>query len=90
MATIHFTPALKRFEPGLQPVEVEGDTVAQAMTNLAKIFPGLIDYVLEENGALRKHVNIFVNETFIRDRRNLTDKLKANDKMYIIQALSGG
>lgn len=90
MASVHFTPALKRFQPDLEPVEVSGNNVAEVLAGVKKVYPGLMDYVLEENGSLRQHVNVFINSTFIRDRKKLGDSVQADDKVYIIQALSGG
>jgi molybdopterin converting factor small subunit len=87
---VHFTPALKRFVPDLQSIEVRGATVADVIRNVEAIYPGLTDYLIEENGALRKHVNIFINDTFIRDRKTLSDTVQDTDDVYIIQALSGG
>ena len=87
---VHFTPALKRFVPDLHSIEVQGSTVADVIQNVAAIYPGLTDYLIEENGALRKHVNIFINDTFILDRKTLSDAVRDKDEVYIIQALSGG
>lgn len=87
---VHFTPALKRFVPNLDSIEVDGSTVADVIRNVETVYPGLTDYIIEENGALRKHVNIFINDTFIRDRKTLSDAVQDTDNVYIIQALSGG
>jgi molybdopterin converting factor small subunit len=53
-------------------------------------YPGLKNYILDEQGQLRKHVQIFIGEDFIKDRKGLTDKIEENDEVYIMQALSGG
>ena len=90
MVTVNFTPALKQFEPELKSIEVTGNNVKEVIGGVREIYPRLVDYVLEENGALRKHVNIFINNTFINDRQQLSDTVQENDKVYIIQALSGG
>lgn len=90
MVRVHFTPALKRFCPQLQPMDAPGDTVADVITAVEQAYPGLSGYLVEENGALRKHVQIFINDTFIRDRRGLSDGLRPGDQVHIIQALSGG
>ena len=90
MARVHFTPALKRFVPGLDIIEVHGATVADIMAGIDKVYPELTSYLVEDNGALRQHVNIFINDTFIRDRTTLSDAVQSRDEVYIIQALSGG
>ncbi|MGH8121070.1 MAG: MoaD/ThiS family protein [Gammaproteobacteria bacterium] len=90
MARVHFTPALKRFVPGLEAIEVRGSTVADIMAGVEIAYPGLAAYLMEDNGALRQHVNIFINDSFIRDRTRLSDAVQPRDKVFIIQALSGG
>ncbi|HAA14440.1 MAG TPA: molybdenum cofactor biosynthesis protein MoaD, partial [Cytophagales bacterium] len=44
----------------------------------------------DDQGQLRKHVNVFVGNTLIADRIGLSDALTAQDEVYIMQALSGG
>jgi len=90
MVHVHFTSALKRFAPDLRSIGAEGTTVADVIKAVEAAYPGLSDYLVEENGALRKHVHIFINDAFIRDRRTLSDGIHSGDHVHIIQALSGG
>ena len=46
--------------------------------------------VLDDQGAVRKHVAIFVNSQLIRDRQTLTDPIGEDDDIFVAQALSGG
>ena len=52
--------------------------------------PGIKDYIVDEQGCLRKHVNIFIGQDLIIDRVKLSDTIQATDEIYIMQALSGG
>ena len=52
--------------------------------------PGVRAYVLDDQGALRRHVAIFLNQKLIRDRTGLSDAVHENDRIYVVQALSGG
>ncbi|MEM6628922.1 MAG: MoaD/ThiS family protein [Bacteroidota bacterium] len=90
MAKVTFTSALKRFFPGLKSIEVTGSTVSEVVQTLEKEYPGLTDYILDEGGSLRQHVNIFVGEELIQDKETLQDQVSPNDEIYILQALSGG
>lgn len=90
MAKVKFTAALTRFFPGLRELEVEGGTVQQVLEHVNSEVPGVINYLLEEDGSLRKHVNIFVKDELIKDRNTLSDEVHSNDEMFIYQALSGG
>ena len=71
MAKIKFTSALCRFFPNLKEMEVEGTTVNEVLKKVEQEVPGVSDYLLEEDGSLRKHVNIFLKEDMITDREQL-------------------
>ena len=92
MATIEFTRNLYRFFPHLREValDVSGTTVAEALAELRAREPRLVDYICYEHGGLRKHVNIFIGEETVTDRQQLSDPIGDNDRLYVIQALSGG
>lgn len=90
MAKVKFTAALTRFFPGLRELEVEGNTVQEVLKRVNAEVPGVINYLLEEDGSLRKHVNIFVKDELIKDRNTLSDEVHSQDEMFIYQALSGG
>lgn len=90
MATVKFTYALKRFYPDLADIQVEGGTVAEILQEVEARYPGLTDYLIEEQGALRKHVNIFVAGVMVSDRKSLSDKIAGHEEIHIMQALSGG
>lgn len=90
MANVRFTSALKRFFPALTEGYVQGNTVKETLHNIDKAYPGILNYLVEDNGHLRKHVNIFVKGELIKDRATLNDAVNAHDELLIFQALSGG
>ena len=90
MPTVKFTYALKRFFPTLKDVPAEGNSFPEIFRELDFHYPGLSKYVLDEQGSLRKHVNIFIDGKIISDRIKLTDTFLVNSEIYIMQALSGG
>uniref|UniRef100_UPI004047D74E MoaD/ThiS family protein n=1 Tax=Roseivirga sp. TaxID=1964215 RepID=UPI004047D74E len=90
MPTVKFTSNLKRFYPNLAPLQVKGNTVAEVLKEVEANHAGLRDYIVDENGVLRKHVNIFIGNDMVSDRQTLQDALAENDEVYIMQALSGG
>lgn len=90
MARVKFTPNLQRFFPDLTELEVDAATVAEAVRAVDQRWRGLGDYIIDEQGALRKHVNIFIGDELIRDKRTLSDEISADTRIYIMQALSGG
>lgn len=90
MAKIKFTAALQRFFPDLQELEISGSTVAEALQEIEAKYPGIKSYILDERGAVRQHMNIFVKGELIEDGVTLQDKVSEQDEIIIFQALSGG
>ncbi len=90
MAKVNFTSALKRFYPTLEPVEIEGNSVAEILASLENKHVGLTDFLVDEQGVLRQHINIFIGDRMLSDREQLTDRVGARDEILIFQALSGG
>jgi molybdopterin converting factor small subunit len=68
-------------------VDVDGTTVAEVFAALDRRYPGLRFRVVDERGALRRHMKVFVNEESVRD---LGTALADGDEVTIMQALSGG
>ncbi|MCB9235121.1 MAG: MoaD/ThiS family protein [Bacteroidia bacterium] len=90
MPTVKFTAALNRFFPELKEGEIPGHTVAEIIAELGRRHPGLPGYLVDDQGALRHHVNIFIGDNLIRYKKTLSDPVSAGDQVFIMQALSGG
>ncbi len=90
MPKVSFTAALTRFFPDLQPEDFSGASVAEVLASIDSAYPGLKDYLVDDRGCLRKHINIFIGDELVRDRTGLTDPLSDQDELLIFQALSGG
>ena len=89
MAKVEFTPNLRR-HLAVSSVEVPGGTLRGV---LERVFAGqerLRGYVLDDQGALRKHVTIFVDGRRVADRTHLSDPVGEDSSVYVMQALSGG
>lgn len=86
---------LHRFFPGLAAGAVALDpsaarTAADVVRAMDARFPGFAGYIVDERGALRMHVNLFINGEMVLDRPALTDRIPPDATVYILQALSGG
>jgi molybdopterin synthase sulfur carrier subunit len=90
MPTVKFTSNLKRFFPDLTEHRSEEVSIPGILDSIETRFPGFKDYIIDEHGSLRKHVNIFIGNDLIQDRVQLSDALDTSDELYIMQALSGG
>jgi len=74
----------------LKDMAASGNTLPEVLFEIESTYPGLGSYVMDEQGSLRKHVNIFIDGTMIKDRTALSDPFTSNSEIYIMQALSGG
>jgi sulfur-carrier protein len=90
MATVNFTYALKRFYPNLKEMDLSAENVNELLSLIEKEYSGIKSYIVDDQGRLRQHVNIFVNGKMIADRIKLSDTLETETEVYIMQALSGG
>jgi hypothetical protein len=87
---VQFTRHLNVHFPGLEDVVVEGATLAEIVAALDRLHPGLAGYLVDDRGGLRPHVNLFVNDELLRDRSSLSDPVGPTDRVFVMQALSGG
>lgn len=89
---VSMTAHLYRFFPQFKglDMEVESGSVKQALLQLETRAPGFLGYLLDDHGALRRHVNVCINDRMLIDRQQLSDQLKEGDTLFIFQALSGG
>ena len=86
---VSFTPNLQRHVE-LPPREVAGASVRELLDAVFEQEPRARGYVVDERGALRAHMNVFVDGTPIKDRVGLSDAVGARGEVYVMQALSGG
>jgi molybdopterin synthase sulfur carrier subunit len=71
-------------------VTVEGATIADILTNLDKAHPGLTERICDEQGAVRRFVNIFLNDEDIRFLQEKETPVKEGDEISIVPAIAGG
>jgi molybdopterin converting factor small subunit len=89
MPRVSFTANLHR-HVSCPAISVEAATVGEALSHVFAASPALRGYVLDEQGAVRHHVVIFVDGRAISDRRALSDPVSPESEIYVFQALSGG
>lgn len=89
MATVAFTANIQRHVP-LPPTDVDGATVRECLDALFAEHPRARGYVLDDQGALRRHMVVFVDGRQIADRQGLADAVSAGGRIDVMQALSGG
>ena len=89
MPRVSFTPNLQRHVE-LPPREVAGASVRELLDAVFEQEPRARGYVVDERGALRPHMNVFVDGTPVKDRVGLSDRVGPQGEVYVMQALSGG
>ncbi len=80
---------LQKYTEGQKILLYEGDTVAILLGNIDTDFPGFRDQIMED-GALRRFVNIFLNDEDIRFLGQIDTPLRDGDVVSILPALAGG
>ena len=89
MPLVEFTANLAR-QTKAPSCRVEGATVREVLQAVFAATPALRGYVLDDQGALRRHMMIFVDGQQVVDRTGLSDPVGAVAEIYVMQALSGG
>jgi adenylyltransferase/sulfurtransferase len=91
MSITIFVPGMLRNTcGGAAELPLTASTVRSALTELERLYPALHRSVCHETGAVRPHVNLFVNTSNIRDGAGLDTALKSGDVVIILPAVSGG
>lgn len=89
MPRVSFTQNIQR-HVACPPANVPGRTVAEALDAVFVENPRARGYVLDDRGAVRRHMIVFVNGRAIADRTALSDAVGPADEIVVMQALSGG
>lgn len=89
MARVFFTANLRR-HVDCSSMDAEGDTVREVLARVFAVQDRLGTYVLDDQGALRKHMTILVDGQRIRDLERLSDAVGPASEVWVMQALSGG
>jgi molybdopterin synthase sulfur carrier subunit len=81
---------LRRLTAGSAQVEVDGATVSQALADLEARYPGFRERLYDDDGNLRRFINIYVNDTDIRFGGGLETMITDRDDISIVPAVAGG
>ncbi|MBI4598031.1 MAG: MoaD/ThiS family protein [Candidatus Omnitrophica bacterium] len=88
--TVRIPTPLQRLTSGQGEVSCEGKTVTELLADLEKRHPGIKERICDEQGQLRRFVNVFVNEEDIRFLKGDQTAVKDGDEVSIIPAIAGG
>ena len=88
--TIHVPRELRACCEGASTLTLSATSVSAVLVELEQHYPSLYRGVCDETGAVRRHVNLFVNSAHMRERQGLNTVLESGDVVTILPAVSGG
>ena len=89
-AKVRIPTPLRKLTNNEELVEVNAGTVGGAIVELQSCYPGIKERLLDDTGAVRRFVNVYVNEEDIRFLQNQQTPIKDGDEVSIIPAIAGG
>jgi molybdopterin synthase sulfur carrier subunit len=90
MPKVRIPTPLRKLTNELEVIETAGNTIAEVLENVEKAFPGLKERICDENGQVRRFVNVFVNDEDIRFLDESATTVKESDEISIVPAIAGG
>ena len=88
--TVRIPTPLRKLTNDLEVVEVSGTTIGEILAELDSSFPGLGERICDESGAVRRFVNIFLNDEDIRFLANKETEVPVGAEISIVPAIAGG
>jgi molybdopterin synthase sulfur carrier subunit len=90
MSTVRIPTPLRSYTQNKAEVKVSGKTVGEALKALDAACPGIGTRLFEENGSLKRYINVFHNDEDIRFLKDLETPVVDSDTLSIIPAIAGG
>jgi molybdopterin synthase sulfur carrier subunit len=88
--TVHIPTPLRALTEGKGSLAVEASSVQELLVAMDRAYPGLRARLCEEDGTVRRFINLYVNEEDVRFLRGLETPLKDGDEVTIVPAMAGG
>lgn len=90
MTAVQVPTPLRPYTEGNKQIEVQADTVGEALQSLAQQYPGLKKHLFDDEGSLRSYVNVFVNEDDMRALEGEATSVGPDDRIKIVPSIAGG
>ena len=90
MATVLVPTPLRRLTGGQAKLTVEGSDISALIQSINQQYPGISAKIIDDEGNVKRFINIFVNDSEIRTLQGLATPVKANDQISIVPAMAGG
>jgi molybdopterin converting factor small subunit len=90
MPIVRFPALMKYYVDNQSEFFADGSTIAELLKNIIARYPTLKTHLLDSNGGLRRHFNIFVNGVHVRELDGMQTLLNENDKVILMASAAGG
>ena len=90
MPSVRIPTPLRKLTNELEVVEAGGSNIGEVIASLDQAFPGLKERICDDEGNVRRFVNIFVNDEDIRFLEENKTEVKPTDEISIVPAIAGG
>jgi molybdopterin synthase sulfur carrier subunit len=90
MPTITLPALMKYYVNDLSEVRVTGSTVSQALNDLTAQYPTIKPHILDNQGRLRRHINLFVNKENIKNLEGIETTVQESDLIILMPSITGG
>ncbi len=90
MSVVRVPTVLRAATGGAATVQASGATIGEVFDDLVQQYPGLRAQVLQEDGSLHRHLNVFLNDDDIRYLGKLEAKVGDDDTITLMPAVAGG
>jgi MoaD family protein len=90
MPTLRIPALMKFYVENQTEVPLRGATVADILNDLVTRFPAIKTHIMDNNGDLRRYVNLFINDANIKDLDGLNTTVQEDDRVILLPSISGG
>ncbi|MCO6451991.1 MAG: MoaD/ThiS family protein [Caldilineales bacterium] len=90
MSTVYIPTPLRRLTANQSKVDIAADNVGSALTALDEAYPGIGGRIFDDNGEVKRFINVFVNDDEIRTLQGLNTPVAESDRISIVPAMAGG
>jgi len=90
MPAIRIPNALKYYLDNHSELDIPASSVTELLAALAERYPTVKFHLLDSDGKLRRHFNVFVNGVHVRELDGLATKLNPDDKLVLLASAAGG
>lgn len=87
---IRIPTPLRKLTGEQEVVQADGSTVGELLQSLDRSYPGLKNRICDENGSVRRFVNVYLNDEDIRFLDENATLVKDGDEISIVPAIAGG